>query len=85
MAEFGILGLANRQHRGFEAYLNAAIAHTEAEKSHIEDVKSHMDAEHIVAVTAYMHPFEPTATAHKKMANPFYSKWCLRPRTQIDC
>ena len=49
----------NSPHRECAAYVEAATVPMAAEKYHTE------------SLTAHMRPFEPTATAHRKMGKPF--------------
>ena len=57
-------------------YSEAARAHTVSVTVSIAAVKFHTHAAtaHIAAMTVHMHPFEPTSTAHEKMAKPFFKR-----------
>ena len=75
----------NSPHSTYKSYIEAVTSYIEDVTAHIETVTSHIEA--ATAHTAYVTikpPFEPTATAPKKMAKPFYSKGGLLPRIHID-
>ena len=41
IVQYGILGLLNSKHRGYEVYLNATTSNIEATIDHIDDVAVH--------------------------------------------
>ena len=51
----------------------AITVHTGTVTAHIAAITAHARnaTAYIRTVTAHIHPFEPTATAHEKMAKPF--------------